>query len=68
MESELLTMCNECKAIKISEEPERWIRYNFFTRNLYNKFSKECKGLSYGYCLRCSGRMRRVNQLQQFFV
>jgi hypothetical protein len=63
MESKLLPMCNECKAIKISEEPERWIRYNFFTKNLYNKFSKECKGLSYCSCPKCAGKIRRFNRL-----
>ena len=59
MELELLTMCNECKAIKINEEPERWIKDNFLTRNLYSRFIDKCKGLSYSYCPECAGRMRK---------
>lgn len=55
---ELLTMCNECKAIKINEKPEIWIRYNFFTKNLYDRFTNECKGLSYCNCPRCVSRFR----------
>lgn len=60
MKLELLTMCNECKAIKINEKPERWIRYNFLTRNLYSNFTDNCDGLCYGYCPRCSRRLRRA--------
>jgi len=60
MKLELLTMCGECKAIKTSEEPERWIRYNLLMRNLYNKFTDNCKGLCYSYCPRCSKKLRRA--------